>query len=133
MVLRRRSGLARDGPRDDRAAPETATQVLEDAGFEVAPAGAPHDPRSRPGRSSDRSVRRAGARLTVQLFVSLGPQLLDVPQVVGAREADARPRLRRSPWPTIGRAVLRRRSGTVTAALDANGARWAPPTQSAAA
>ncbi|MFE5671412.1 Stk1 family PASTA domain-containing Ser/Thr kinase [Agromyces sp. NPDC056523] len=72
--------------------PDTATQVLQEAGFEVEPAER-NDPLIPPGQVSgtdpeDGALARRGS--TVQLFVSLGPQILDVPQVVGLPEADAR-------------------------------------------
>jgi beta-lactam-binding protein with PASTA domain/tRNA A-37 threonylcarbamoyl transferase component Bud32 len=72
--------------------PDTATQVLQEAGFEVEPAER-NDPLIPPGQVSgtdpeDGSLARRGS--TVQLFVSLGPQILDVPQVVGLPEPDAR-------------------------------------------
>lgn len=72
--------------------PDNATQVLQDAGFQVEPAER-HDPEVPTGQVSgtdpeNGALTRRGS--TVQLFVSLGPQLLDVPQVAGMPEADAR-------------------------------------------
>ncbi|MEI5584795.1 MULTISPECIES: Stk1 family PASTA domain-containing Ser/Thr kinase [unclassified Agromyces] len=75
--------------------PDSATQVLEEAGFRVEPAER-HDPVVPQGQVSGTDPE-AGAQArrgsTVQLFVSLGPQLLDVPQVIGLPEADARAQL----------------------------------------
>jgi beta-lactam-binding protein with PASTA domain/tRNA A-37 threonylcarbamoyl transferase component Bud32 len=106
--------------------PENATQVLEEAGFEVTPAER-NDPEIPPGQVSgtdpgEGALARRGS--AVQLFVSLGPQLLDVPQVIGAPEADARTALEAF---TVADDSVEQFSpdaaeGTVIAVLDADGA-----------
>jgi beta-lactam-binding protein with PASTA domain len=106
--------------------PENATQVLEEAGFEVTPAER-NDPETPPGQVSgtdpgEGALARRGS--AVQLFVSLGPQLLDVPQVIGAPEADARTALEAF---TVADDSVEQFSpdaaeGTVIAVLDADGA-----------
>lgn len=106
--------------------PDTATQVLQDAGFQVEPAER-HDPEVPTGQVSgtdpeNGALTRRGS--TVQLFVSLGPQLLDVPQVVGMPEADARSAL--EAFTVADDAVDQYsgdvESGAVIGVLDASGA-----------
>jgi serine/threonine-protein kinase len=73
-------------------APEDATTVLEEAGFSVEP-GERYDPVIPSGQVSgtdpaaDEQARRGS---TVTMFVSLGPQMLPMPDVIGQPEADAR-------------------------------------------
>jgi eukaryotic-like serine/threonine-protein kinase len=105
--------------------PDNATQVLEEAGFQVEPAER-HDPEVPTGQVSgtdpeDGALTRRGS--TVQLFVSLGPQMLDVPQVAGMPEADARTALEAF---TVAEDSAEQFSGdveagTVIAVLDASG------------
>jgi beta-lactam-binding protein with PASTA domain/tRNA A-37 threonylcarbamoyl transferase component Bud32 len=75
--------------------PDNATDVLEDAGFQVTPSER-HDPVVPEGQVSGTDPA-AGAMAsrgsTVTLFVSLGPQILDVPDVIGMPEAEARAQL----------------------------------------
>ena len=106
--------------------PDNATQVLQDAGFQVEPAER-HDPEVPTGQVSgtdpeNGALTRRGS--TVQLFVSLGPQLLDVPQVVGVPEAEARSAL--EAFTVADDAVDQYsgdvESGAVIAVLDASGA-----------
>ena len=106
--------------------PDTATQVLQDAGFQVEPAER-HDPEVPTGQVSgtdpeNGALTRRGS--TVQLFVSLGPQMLDVPQVVGMPEADARSAL--EAFTVADDAVDQYsgdvESGAVIGVLDASGA-----------
>lgn len=107
--------------------PDSATQVLEEAGFEVDLAER-NDPVVPPGQVSGTDPE-AGAQArrgsTVQLFVSLGPRLLEVPQVVGIPEADARAQLGElftvveAATPQFSADV---ESGNVIAVLDADGA-----------
>lgn len=72
--------------------PDNAQKVLVDEGFEVVP-GERHDPRVPLGQVSgtdpaEGELARRGS--TVTMFVSLGPQMLPVPDVLGQPEADAR-------------------------------------------
>lgn len=106
--------------------PDTATQVLQDAGFQVEPAER-HDPEVPTGQVSgtdpeNGALTRRGS--TVQLFVSLGPQMLDVPQVAGMPEADARSAL--EAFTVADDAVDQYsadvESGAVIGVLDASGA-----------
>lgn len=106
--------------------PDNATQVLQDAGFQVEPAER-HDPEVPTGQVSgtdpeNGALTRRGS--TVQLFVSLGPQLLDVPQVAGMPEADARSAL--EAFTVADDAVDQYsgdvESGAVIGVLDASGA-----------
>lgn len=87
------------GPGALATVPETATllpgaarQVLEEEGFEVV-AGERHDPRVPNGQVSGTDPEggqqaRRGSQVT--MFVSLGPQMLALPDVIGRPEADAR-------------------------------------------
>ncbi|MDR6907028.1 serine/threonine-protein kinase [Agromyces sp. 3263] len=72
--------------------PENAQQVLEEAGFEVV-AAERNDPTVPVGQVSGTdpaggAQARKGSEVT--MFVSLGPRILAVPDVVGQPEADAR-------------------------------------------
>jgi beta-lactam-binding protein with PASTA domain/tRNA A-37 threonylcarbamoyl transferase component Bud32 len=74
---------------------DSATVVLEEAGFVVEPAER-HDPVVPEGQVSgtdpaEGAMAQRGS--TVKLFVSLGPQILPVPDVIGAPEAEARAQL----------------------------------------
>jgi eukaryotic-like serine/threonine-protein kinase len=79
-------------PETATLAPDSATLVLEEAGFTVEP-GERHDPAVPIGQVSGTDPE-AGAQArrgsVVTLFVSLGPQMLPLPDVVGRSEADAR-------------------------------------------
>ncbi|RZS66559.1 serine/threonine-protein kinase [Agromyces ramosus] len=72
--------------------PDNARQVLEAEGFEVVD-GERNDPRVPAGQVSGtdpaggQQARRGSA---VTMFVSLGPRMLPVPDVIGQPEADAR-------------------------------------------
>ncbi|MGX5695373.1 Stk1 family PASTA domain-containing Ser/Thr kinase [Agromyces soli] len=72
--------------------PAAAEKVLEEAGFVVEPSER-HDPVVAAGLVSGTDPeegQQARRGSTVTMFVSLGPQILDVPDVVGQPEADAR-------------------------------------------
>jgi eukaryotic-like serine/threonine-protein kinase len=79
-------------PETATLAPDNATLVLEEAGFTVE-AGERNDPVVPVGQVSGTDPE-AGAQArrgsVVTLFVSLGPQMLPLPDVVGRSEADAR-------------------------------------------
>lgn len=107
--------------------PDSATQVLQEAGFEVELAER-NDPVVSPGQVSGTDPE-AGAQArrgsTVQLFVSIGPQFLDVPAVIGLPEADARAQLGEF-FTVADEAALQFsgevEAGLVIAVLDADGA-----------
>jgi serine/threonine-protein kinase len=107
--------------------PDSATQVLEEAGFAVELAER-NDPVVPPGQVSGTDPEagaQAGRGSTVQVFVSLGPQFLDVPQVVGLPEAEARAQL--GDLFTVAETATTQFSadveaGNVIAVLDADGA-----------
>lgn len=107
--------------------PDSATQVLEEAGFEVerAERNDPVVPRGQVSGTDPEAGAQARRGSTVQLFVSLGPRDLDVPQVVGLPEGDARAQL--DPLFTVADAATPQfsadvESGNVIAVLDADGA-----------
>lgn len=107
--------------------PDSATQVLEEAGFEVelAERNDPVVPQGQVSGTDPEAGAQARRGSTVQLFVSLGPQFLDVPQVVGLPEADARAQL--GDLFTVAEAATQQFSadveaGNVIAVLDADGA-----------
>jgi beta-lactam-binding protein with PASTA domain/tRNA A-37 threonylcarbamoyl transferase component Bud32 len=79
-------------PETATLAPDSATLVLEEAGFTVEP-GERNDPAVPKGQVSGTDPE-AGAQArkgsVVTLFVSLGPQMLPLPDVTGQPEADAR-------------------------------------------
>lgn len=107
--------------------PDSATQVLEEAGFEVelAERNDPVVPQGQVSGTDPEAGAQARRGSIVQLFVSLGPQFLDVPQVVGIPEADARAQLDDSF--TVAEAATPQfsaevESGNVIAVLDADGA-----------
>ncbi|MGR2753570.1 Stk1 family PASTA domain-containing Ser/Thr kinase [Agromyces arachidis] len=114
-------------PETATLAPDAATQVLEEAGFRVELAER-NDPEVAAGQVAGTDPG-AGAQArrgsTVQLFVSLGPRILDVPQVIGTPEADARAVLGESftvaetASPQFSGDVA---AGSVIAVLDADGA-----------
>lgn len=114
-------------PETSTLAPDSATQVLEEAGFEVelAERTDPVVPAGQVSGTDPEAGAQARRGSTVQLFVSLGPQLLDVPQVVGLPEADARAQL--GEFFTVVEAATPQFSGdveagNVIAVLDADGA-----------
>ncbi|MGR0221672.1 Stk1 family PASTA domain-containing Ser/Thr kinase [Agromyces sp. ZXT2-6] len=107
--------------------PDSAVQVLEEAGFEVerAERNDPVVPQGQVSGTDPEAGAQARRGSTVQLFVSLGPQFLDVPQVVGLPEADARAQL--GEFFTVAEAATQQfsaevESGNVIAVLDADGA-----------
>ncbi|MBM7504586.1 Stk1 family PASTA domain-containing Ser/Thr kinase [Agromyces aurantiacus] len=72
--------------------PDNAAQALEEAGFQVEPAERT-DPEIPKGQVSgtdpdEGALARRGS--VVRMFVSLGPQMLDVPNVAGMTEDEAR-------------------------------------------
>jgi len=72
--------------------PDNARQVLVEEGFQVADAER-NDPRVPAGQVSGTDPaagEQARRGSTVTMFVSLGPRMLPMPQVVGQPEADAR-------------------------------------------
>ncbi|WP_308796507.1 Stk1 family PASTA domain-containing Ser/Thr kinase [Agromyces silvae] len=72
-----------------------ATVLLEDAGFQVAP-DERHDPDVPEGQVSGTDPAggvQAQRGSTVRMFVSLGPRILPMPEVVGLPEAEAREQL----------------------------------------
>ncbi|MFE6255235.1 Stk1 family PASTA domain-containing Ser/Thr kinase [Agromyces sp. NPDC057865] len=72
--------------------PDNARQVLAEEGFQVADAER-NDPRVPAGQVSGTDPaagEQARRGSTVTMFVSLGPRMLPMPQVVGQPEADAR-------------------------------------------
>jgi serine/threonine-protein kinase len=72
--------------------PDNARQALVEEGFQVADAER-NDPRVPAGQVSGTDPaagEQARRRSTVTMFVSLGPRMLPMPQVVGQPEADAR-------------------------------------------
>jgi serine/threonine-protein kinase len=73
-------------------APDEATDVLEEQGFRVVP-GERNDPVVPQGQVSGTDPEggtQAPRGSTVTMFVSLGPQMLAMPDVIGQAEADAR-------------------------------------------
>ncbi|WP_086518219.1 Stk1 family PASTA domain-containing Ser/Thr kinase [Clavibacter michiganensis] len=114
-------------PRVTAMAVDDAAGTLQGQGFVVARAEEPsvdvevgHVTRSVP--ASGTPVDQGS---TVTVYASTGPQLLDVPDVVGAAEADARTRLEGVPF-VVQDAVVRQygdaAGGTVLQVLDAAGA-----------
>ncbi len=114
-------------PRVAEMAVDDAAGTLQGQGFVVARAEEPsvdvavgHVTRSVP--ASGTPVDQGS---TVTLYASTGPQLLDVPDVVGSTEGDARTRLEGVPFvvqePTI-RQYGDAEQGTVVQVLDASGA-----------
>jgi serine/threonine-protein kinase len=72
--------------------PDNARQVLVEEGFQVAD-GERNDPRVPAGQVSGTDPaagQQARRGSTVTMFVSLGPRMLPMPDVVGQPEADAR-------------------------------------------
>lgn len=114
-------------PETSTLMPDRAAQVLEEAGFEVelAERTDPVVPQGQVSGTDPEAGAQARRGSTVQLFVSLGPQLLDVPQVVGLPEADARAQLGEffrvvdAATPQFSGDV---EAGNVIAVLDADGA-----------
>ncbi|XYX73912.1 Stk1 family PASTA domain-containing Ser/Thr kinase [Clavibacter nebraskensis] len=106
---------------------DDAAGTLQGQGFVVARAEEPsvdvevgHVTRSVPGPGTP-----VDQGSTVTVYASTGPQLLDVPEVVGASEADARSRLEGVPF-VVQEATVRQygdaAEGTVIQVLDASGA-----------
>ncbi|MDR5700782.1 Stk1 family PASTA domain-containing Ser/Thr kinase [Agromyces aerolatus] len=72
-----------------------ATALLEEAGFQVAP-DERHDPEVPEGQVSGTDPAgglQAQRGSTVRMYVSLGPRILPMPEVVGLPEAEAREQL----------------------------------------
>lgn len=120
------------GPGSMATVPETATllpdnarQVLVEAGFEVVD-GERHDPRVPAGQVSGTEPAGGQPALRgsqVTMFVSLGPQMLPLPDVIGQAEADARAALEAF---TVGEPSVQQFSadvaaGAVIAVLGADG------------
>ncbi|WP_344370087.1 Stk1 family PASTA domain-containing Ser/Thr kinase [Agromyces tropicus] len=106
--------------------PQNATLELEEAGFRVEPVER-HDPVVPAGQVSGTDpaagdLARRGS--TVQMFVSTGPQILAVPDVVGQPEADARAALDDFTVAddSAGQFSADVEQGLVIAVLDADGA-----------
>ncbi len=72
--------------------PEDATRVLEDEGFEVDPAerNDPVVPQGQVSGTDPEGGAQARRGSTVTMFVSLGPRILAMPDVIGLPEAEAR-------------------------------------------
>ncbi|MBT2498439.1 Stk1 family PASTA domain-containing Ser/Thr kinase [Agromyces sp. ISL-38] len=106
--------------------PDRATDLLEEAGFQVKldqrnDPVVPVDQVSGTDPAAGRQVRRG---TTVTLFVSIGPRILGVPAVLGLPEADARAQLKDF---TVAEQNAQQFSsdvaaGSVIAVLDADGA-----------
>ncbi|MET0725637.1 MAG: Stk1 family PASTA domain-containing Ser/Thr kinase [Leifsonia sp.] len=101
-----------------------ATAILTDAGFEVT-TGTRYDVSVAAGLASGTDptagqlVNRGSG---VTLFLSLGPEMLDVPAVAGMPEADARTALARfTVGESIGQFSPDAAAGTVIAAVDPDG------------
>lgn len=85
-------GALADVPETVAMSPADATALLEEAGFQVAP-GERHDPDVPEGQVSGTdpaSGAQAQRGSTVTMFVSLGPRILPVPDVINRPEAEAR-------------------------------------------
>ncbi|WP_350346874.1 Stk1 family PASTA domain-containing Ser/Thr kinase [Agromyces sp. G08B096] len=79
-------------PATSGLSPDAAQQVLEEAGFQVDPEER-HDvdvPKGQVSGTDPGSGDLAQRGSVVKLFVSLGPKIIDVPDVIGSPEADAR-------------------------------------------
>ncbi|MEF3405015.1 Stk1 family PASTA domain-containing Ser/Thr kinase [Agromyces sp. CCNWLW203] len=76
--------------------PAAATAVLEEAGFAVEPAerNDPVVPAGQVSGTDPEGGEQAQRGSTVTMFVSLGPSILDVPEVRGSPSADARAALK---------------------------------------
>lgn len=72
-----------------------ATALLEESGFQVAPAerNDPEVPEGQVSGTDPQAGVQAQRGSTVTMFVSLGPRILAVPDVIGVPEADARAQL----------------------------------------
>ncbi|WP_074259265.1 Stk1 family PASTA domain-containing Ser/Thr kinase [Agromyces cerinus] len=83
-------------PETAKLAPAVATDVLEKAGFTVEPAerNDPVIPKGQVSGTDPEGGEQAQRGSTVTLFVSLGPQILPVPEVRGTPSADARTTLK---------------------------------------
>ena len=106
--------------------PEAATAALEDAGFVVDPSSRtdPVVPQGQVADTDPPGGSQAQRGSTVTLYISEGPQILDVPAVIGTPEADAREALAAF---TVAETSTQQFSpdvepGSVVAALDADGA-----------
>ncbi|UOQ89433.1 Stk1 family PASTA domain-containing Ser/Thr kinase [Agromyces endophyticus] len=104
--------------------PDEAATVLEEAGFVVDPATRtdPEIPKGQVAGTDPAGGQSARRGSTVTLYVSEGPQMLDVPEVVGKPEAEANDLLAAF---TVGDPVQQFSadvdSGSVIAALDGEG------------
>ena len=113
-------------PNTSTLAPEAATAELEEAGFVVEPSSRtdPVVPQGQVADTDPPGGSQAPRGSTVTLYVSEGPEILDVPAVIGIPEADAREQLARF---TVVEAAAPQFSpdvvpGSVIATLDADGA-----------
>ena len=113
-------------PDTSTLAPDAATAVLEDAGFVVEPSSRtdPVIPQGQVADTDPPGGSQAPRGSTVTLYVSEGPQILDVPAVIGTPEAEAREALAAF---TVAETATQQFSpdvapGSVVAALDADGA-----------
>jgi beta-lactam-binding protein with PASTA domain/tRNA A-37 threonylcarbamoyl transferase component Bud32 len=107
-------------------APDAATAVLEEAGFVVEPSSRtdPVVPKGQVADTDPPGGSQAPRGSTVTLFVSEGPQILDVPTVIGKPEAEAREALAAF---NVAETATQQftpdvEPGSVVAALDADGA-----------
>jgi serine/threonine-protein kinase len=113
-------------PTTANLAPADATAALEEAGFQVA-ADERHDPEIAQGLVSGTDPE-AGAQAqrgsTVTMFVSLGPRILQVPDVIGQPEADARQQLAEFAVAEAAQAQFSDEipAGSVVGLVDGNGA-----------
>ena len=113
-------------PQASTLTPEAATAALEDAGFVVEPSSRtdPVVPQGQVADTDPPGGSQAPRGSTVTLFVSEGPQILDVPTVIGMPEAEAREELAEF---SVAETATQQFSpdvepGSVVAALDADGA-----------
>ncbi len=113
-------------PTTSTLAPDAATAALEDAGFVVEPSSRtdPVIPQGQVADTDPPGGSQAPRGSTVTLYVSEGPQILDVPAVIGTPEAEAREALAAF---TVAETAAQQFSpdvapGSVVAALDADGA-----------
>jgi serine/threonine-protein kinase len=119
-------GALAEVPKTATMLPENATAVLEGAGFvvETDQRNDPVVPKGQVSGTSPEAGAQARKGSTVTLFVSLGPTILPVPDVIGKPEADARAALADF---SVNETNAQQFSadvaaGTVIAVLDADGA-----------
>ncbi|MFD5863935.1 Stk1 family PASTA domain-containing Ser/Thr kinase [Agromyces sp. NPDC127015] len=108
-----------------KMSPEEATAALEDAGFIVDPATRtdPEIPKGQVAGTDPAGGESARRGSTVTLYVSEGPQMLDVPDVVGVPLDEARSQLAAfTLLDPVKQFSAEIENGSVIAALDAEGA-----------